>query len=202
MEKIVEGMFKVKAVEINVEKPFTWASGIQSPIYCDQRLLLSDVGTRNHLVESYQNQILKDELSDVDAFVGTATSGIPWASFLAQVFEKPLLYVRSSTKDHGKQKKIEGHYVEGMRVIVFEDLISTGGSVLKVCEALKEEGLKVEKVYANFSYGFQSAKQAFKKEKIPYQALIQIGDMLDFAYQQKQLSVKQIQKVENFLKER
>lgn len=201
MEKIIEAMFRLKAVEINTEALFTWASGIESPIYCDQRLLLSDVLARKEIVSAFHKAILLDALDDVDAFVGTATSGIPWASFLAMKMDKPLLYVRSSAKKHGQAKQIEGAYREGMRVVVFEDLISTGGSVLQVCESLREAGLRVEKVYANFSYGFDRAKKAFEQAEIDYQALVSIHDILAFAEKEASLRPNQILKVKKFLKE-
>ena len=152
-EKVAKALFDVKAVKINVGEPFTFASGIKSPIYCDNRYVLGFSDERDTIVESFVERIDKD----VDVIVGVATAGIPWAAFIADRMKKPLAYVRNKPKDHGAGNQIEGRVAQGQKMVVVEDLISTGGSVLEAVAAAKREGADVLGVVAIFSYQLPKA---------------------------------------------
>ena len=158
-EKVAKALFDVKAVKINVGEPFTFASGIKSPIYCDNRYVLGFSDERDTIVESFVERIDKD----VDVIVGVATAGIPWASFIADRMKKPLAYVRNKPKDHGAGKQIEGAEVKGKKVVVIEDLITTGKSSLIAVDVLQKEEVKELEVKSIFSYGFDSAKENYAK---------------------------------------
>src|SRR5690554_3955749 len=140
-KEIAEILLELQAVKLSPKNPFTWASGIQSPIYCDNRITLSHPEERNFIARSLMG--LVDDWEKIDVIAGVATAGIPYASILAHITEKPLVYVRSSNKKHGRQNIIEGAYIPGQRVIVVEDLISTGGSSLDAVEQLRSVGLEV-----------------------------------------------------------
>lgn len=157
--RVAELLLETKSVFLSPEKPFTWASGIKSPIYCDNRRLLAFPKKRDLIKEAFIEKLKNVEF---DAIMGTATAGIPMASILADALNKPLGYVRSSSKDHGRNNQIEGFNEAGKKVIVIEDLISTGGSVVEVVKALQEAGMEVISVYAIFTYELQKAAEKMK----------------------------------------
>jgi len=161
--EIINALLEIKAVELRVDKEnwFTWASGIKSPIYCDNRLTML-----------YPN---------VDYIVGTATAGIPHAAWISDIMDLPMLYVRGSAKDHGKTNQIEGKYEKGKKVVVIEDLISTGKSSVLAAQALQEEGLEVLGVIAIFSYNLNKAKEKFDEAKIPFSTLTNYDVLLELA---------------------
>ena len=156
--QIASDLLDIKAVYLKPEEPFTWASGIKSPIYCDNRKMIGSVEERNTIIEGFIE--LLNGL-DFDVVAGTATAGIPWAAFIADRINKPMAYIRSKPKDYGAGKQIEGPDVDGKKVVVIEDLISTGGSVIKAVEAVRREGGIVTDVAAIFSYEFAKAVGAF-----------------------------------------
>lgn len=158
-ERVAKALFDVKAVKINVKEPFTFASGIKSPIYCDNRSVLGFPEERDIIVESFAEAIDKD----TDVIVGVATAGIPWASFIADRMQKPLAYVRSKPKGHGAGKQIEGAEVRGKKVAVVEDLITTGKSSLIAVDVLQKEQASEIEVKSIFTYGFDSAKENYSK---------------------------------------
>ena len=158
-EKVAKALFDVKAVKINVGEPFRFASGIKSPIYCDNRYVLGFSDDRDTIVEAFVERINKN----VDVIVGVATAGIPWAAFIADRMKKPLAYVRNKPKDHGAGKQIEGAEVKGKKVVVIEDLITTGKSSLIAVDVLQKEEVKELEVKSIFSYGFDSAKANYAK---------------------------------------
>jgi len=151
---IAKDLLKIKAVFFRPEEPFTWASGIKSPVYCDNRLTLSDVDVRND-VENGLAKIIKENYPDVEVLMGTSTAGIAHAAITAHLLELPMGYVRSGAKDHGRKNQIEGKLIPGQKVVVVEDLISTGGSVIEVVEILREAGAEVLGIASIFTYGMK-----------------------------------------------
>ena len=184
-KEIAKSLLDVKAVFLRPNEPFTWASGIKSPIYCDNRLVLSFPEKRD-LVKNGLVDLIKKAYPEVEVIMGTATAGIPMAALTADVMGIPMGYVRSSNKTHGKENKIEGRVLPGQKVVVVEDLISTGGSCIGVVEALREAGAVVLGVAAIFSYRLQDAVNNFGSIDCPfvtlsnYDALIETALELDY----------------------
>ena len=152
--KIAKDLLKIKAVFFRPEEPFTWASGIKSPVYCDNRLTLSDPEVRTD-VENGLASLIKENYPEVEVLMGTSTAGIAPAAITAHLMGLPMGYVRSGHKDHGRQNQIEGRLEKGQKVVVVEDLISTGGSVLEVVDVLREAGAEVLGIVSIFTYGMQ-----------------------------------------------
>lgn len=163
-QEIAQLLLEKKAVIINPKKPFTYTSGMKSPIYCDNRILLSYPDVRDKIVDAMIKIIAQHEAT-FDVIAGVATAGIPWASIIADRLEKPLVYVRSAAKEHGKQNQIEGKIETNQKVLVIEDLISTGGSSLKAVQAVREAGGIVDCCIAVFTYEMKKANNAFGNEK-------------------------------------
>ena len=153
-EKIAKDLLKIQAVFLRPDEPFTWASGIKSPIYCDNRLTLSDHQVRLD-VENGLAAIVKENYPEVEALMGTSTAGIAHAAITAQIMGLPMGYVRSGAKDHGRKNQIEGKLEKGQKVVVVEDRISTGGSVIEVVNVLREAGAEVLGIVSIFTYGMQ-----------------------------------------------
>lgn len=162
-------LLRIKAVKLSPNEPFTWASGILSPIYCDNRLALSHPDVRRFLKESLAQK--SAEFGDFDAVAGVATAGIPHGALLADTLDLPFAYVRASAKDHGRKNQIEGEIKPGQRVLVVEDLISTGGSCLLAVDALREASADVVGVLAIFQYGFPKAAAAFAQKNTKFVTL-------------------------------
>ena len=155
MEKqIAKDLLKIGAVFFRPDEPFIWASGIKSPVYCDNRLTLSDLDVRNN-VENGLAALIKKHYPDCEVLMGTSTAGIAHAAITAHILGLPMGYVRSGTKDHGRENQIEGKLQKGQKVVVIEDLISTGGSVIKVVEILREAGAEVLGIASIFTYQMQ-----------------------------------------------
>jgi len=176
--QISEFLLQIKAIKLNVEKPFTWASGWKSPIYCDNRKTLSYPKIRTFIRQQFVD-IINEEFGLPDVIAGVATGGIAIGALVAQDLGLPFVYIRSAEKTHGLTNKIEGVVETGQSVVVVEDLISTGGSSLGAVEALREASCKVQGMVAIFTYGFNVAEDAFKEAKCPlvtlsnYNALIE-----------------------------
>ncbi len=153
-ELIAKDLLKIKAVFFRPEEPFTWASGIKSPVYCDNRLTLTSVEVRDD-VEKGLAQLIKENYPDVEVLMGTSTAGIAHAAITGHIMGLPMGYVRSGAKDHGRQNQIEGRLEKGQKVVVVEDLISTGGSVIEVVNVLRDAGAEVLGVVSIFTYGMQ-----------------------------------------------
>ena len=151
-ELIAKDLLKIKAVFFRPEEPFTWASGIKSPVYCDNRLTLSDHQVRSD-VENGLATLIKEHYPEAEVLMGTSTAGIAHAAITAHILGMPMGYVRSGAKDHGRQNQIEGKLEKGQKVVVVEDLISTGGSVLEVVNVLREAGAEVLGIVSIFTYG-------------------------------------------------
>lgn len=170
-------LLDAKAVTLNVDHPYTYSSGIRSPIYCDNRLLITKVQTRNKIVQAFCSQIQKIQPKQI---AGVATAGISWGAWIAQALELPYIYVRSKPKGHGKEKQIEGDFVVE-KTLLIEDLISTGKSSLEALNGLQKENVPAIGLIAIFTYGLSSAVQAFEKENLPIYTLTNLDVLLDVA---------------------
>lgn len=168
--KVAEFLLQIKAVKLSPSSPFTWASGWKSPIYCDTRISLSYPTIRTFIRQTYAESIL-EKFGKPDVIAGVATGGIPQGALIAQELGVPFIYVRSSAKGHGMGNQVEGYFEKGQKVVVIEDLISTGGSSMKAIDALKEVGLEVKGLIAIFTYGFNTAETTFKKANCPFLTL-------------------------------
>ena len=176
---IAAHLLRIGAVKINAKNPFTWSSGLKSPIYCDNRLLLSYPEVRTAVQAAFVEAALNWHHFDVVG--GVATAGIPHGVLVADALKKPFIYVRSKPKAHGRQNQIEGHLHEGAAVLLIEDLISTGGSSIRAAEAIIASGGNVSGVLAIFSYGFELAQRGFDNAGIPFRTLITLDDLLEAA---------------------
>lgn len=182
--EIARTLLREKAVFLRPHEPFTWTSGIKSPVYCDNRLLISTVAPRDMIVNAFCEEI---EKLNVDVISGTATAGIPWAAFVAQKLGLPMVYVRSSSKDHGRQNAIEGKASSGMRTVLMEDLISTGKSSIAAAKKLEEEGVKVARIFSIFTYGFSEADKVFQDAGFSCQSLTNFDILAKVAFEDKML---------------
>lgn len=178
--KAAEILLNVKAVFLRPEEPFTWASGIKSPIYCDNRLVLSYPEERTAIKEGMV-ALIKKEYPEVEVIMGTATAGIPMAALTADVMGLPMGYVRSDAKKHGKQNQIEGKISPGQKVVIVEDLISTGGSVKTVVNALKEAGAEILGVAAIFTYGLPDSFKNFEEMGVRFETLSNYDVLIEVA---------------------
>ena len=167
---IAKELLKINAVFLRPSEPFTWASGIKSPIYCDNRLILSYPETRKIIEQSLAKKV-QEVYPDCEYLMGTATAGIAHAAYVSEILHLPMGYVRGSSKDHGRNNVIEGKIIKGAKVVVIEDLISTGGSCIKVVNSLKEAGFEVLGVVAIFSYNLSKATTVFKENNTEYYAV-------------------------------
>lgn len=166
MKKLIAGdLLKIKAVFFRPDEPFIWASGIKSPVYCDNRLTLSDISVRND-VENGLAGLIKENYPEAEVLMGTSTAGIAHAAITAHILGLPMGYVRSGAKDHGRQNRIEGRLEKGQKVVVVEDLISTGGSVIEVVEALREKGAEVIGIVSIFTYGMKKGLDRLKEANV------------------------------------
>uniref|UniRef100_UPI004049A20D orotate phosphoribosyltransferase n=1 Tax=Fluviicola sp. TaxID=1917219 RepID=UPI004049A20D len=178
--KVAEFLLQIKAVKLQPNDPFTWASGWSSPIYCDNRKTLSFPSIRTYIRQGYAEAIL-DHFGKPDVIAGVATGGIAQGALVAQELGIPFIYVRSSAKGHGLGNQIEGHFEKGLRVVVIEDLISTGGSSLVAVEALREAGCEVKGLVAIFTYGFEIALKNFADAECPFVTLTDYEHLIDQA---------------------
>lgn len=168
--KIAADLLNIGAVALQPDEPFTWTSGIKSPIYCDNRLTMAYPEVRDRIAEGFA-EMIRTRYPDAEVIAGTATAGIPHAAWVAQKLNLPMAYIRDKAKGHGKQNQIEGLIKEGQKVVVIEDLISTGGSSLKAALAVREAGAEPLAVLAIFSYQLDRAIQAFAEENVPLATL-------------------------------
>lgn len=187
---ITNDLLHIQAVQINTENYFTWTSGLQSPIYCDNRLTISAPAVRKKITQAFVEMIEEQQLAP-DVIAGCATAGIPHAAWLADALELPLVYVRSSAKGHGKQNQIEGDIKPGQRVIVIEDLISTGLSAIQAAKALEEAGADVLKVLAIFTYNLTKATDAFKDATLTYETITHYDRLAALLEETNQITAEQ-----------
>lgn len=184
-EKVAQGLLDIQAVTLSPDQPFTWASGLHSPIYTDNRLTISYPEVRTNIYQGMV-ELIKDNYPDAEVIAGTATAGIPHAAWVAQEMGLPFIYVRSKPKDHGQGKQVEGVLKEGQKVVVIDDLLSTGGSVLKAAQAVNREGGQVLGVVAVFSYQLPALDQNFAEAGLSYQTVTNYTTLITQA-EQKQL---------------
>lgn len=182
-EKMAAALLKIKAVFLRPEEPFTWASGIKSPIYCDNRLILSSPEARD-IVERAIAETVKNDYPEAEALMGTSTAGIAHAAIAAWILDKPMGYVRGSAKDHGRNNRIEGRLEPGTKVVVIEDLISTAGSCIEVVEALREAGAEVLGVVSIFTYGMKKGLDRLEAAGVRNVSLSNLDVLLDVAVEQ------------------
>jgi orotate phosphoribosyltransferase len=195
--KISEILLQVKAVKLQPNNPFTWASGWKSPIYCDNRVTLSYPVARTHIRQAFAEFIVQ-KFGKPEVIAGVATGGIPQGVLVAQELGLPFIYVRSVPKEHGMGNLVEGAFEKGQRVVVIEDLISTGGSSLKVVESLKEVGLDVRGLAAIFTYGFKTAQDSFKKAECPFITLTDYTILIEQALKSNYISENDLAHLKNW----
>jgi len=197
---IAEKLLQINAIKLSIDKPFTWASGWKSPIYCDNRKSLSFPFTRDFIKSEMCNVIFQN-FENADMIAGVATAGIPWGAMAADQLKLPYIYVRPKPKEHGLGNQIEGFYEPGKRVVVVEDLISTGKSSLQVVNVLKSAGLEVEGMVSIFNYGFDEAKNAFEKAGTTLKSLTDYESLIEIAIVQKLISENDQKELMNWRKD-
>lgn len=178
--RVAKRLLEIKAVFLRPQEPFTWASGIKSPIYCDNRLILTAPEARNEVEQAIADTV-KREYPEAEVLMGTATAGIAHAAVAAHLLGLPMGYVRSGAKDHGRQNRIEGKLTEGEKVVVIEDLISTGGSLIETVEALREAGAEVLGAVSIFTYGMEKGKQRLAEAKVRTVSLTDFDEIVAVA---------------------
>ena len=187
---VAEKLLQINAIKLSPQQPFTWASGWKSPIYCDNRKILSFPYIRD-FIKSEMCSVIFERFAEAEMLAGVATAGIPWGAMAADQLKLPYIYVRPKPKEHGLGNQIEGFYEAGRKVLVIEDLISTGKSSLQVCEVLRTAGLEVSGMVSIFSYGFEVADNAFKAAAVPYHSLTNYENLIDLAVEKGIVSAEQ-----------
>jgi orotate phosphoribosyltransferase len=187
---VAEKLLQINAIKLKPEEPFTWASGWKSPIYCDNRKALSFPVVRDFL-KSELCSVVFEKFPDAEVLAGVATAGIPWGAMIADQLKLPYIYVRPKPKEHGLANQIEGDYEKGQKVVVIEDLISTGKSSLQVVEVLKKEGFEVEGMVSIFNYNFAIADEAFKNAGVSYHSITNYNALIGLAIEKGIVSAAQ-----------
>lgn len=187
---VAEKLLQIQAIKLNMEKPFTWASGWKSPIYCDNRKVLSFPYIRE-FIKSEMSNLVFQEFADAEGLAGVATAGIAWGAMAADQLKLPFIYVRAKPKEHGMGNQIEGYYEPGKKIVVIEDLISTGKSSLQVAEVLKQSGLEILGMVSIFNYGFGQAKTAFESAGIRLRSLTDYPTLISLALEKGLVSADQ-----------
>ncbi len=187
---VAEKLLQINAIRLNIKEPFTWASGWKSPIYCDNRKVLSYPFIRE-FIKSEMCNVIFEQYPDAEMLAGVATAGIAWGAMAADQLKLPYIYVRSKPKDHGLGNMIEGFYEKGKKTVVIEDLISTGKSSLQVVDALRDAGLEVIGMVSIFTYGFNEGRQAFEKAGVPYKSLTNYENLIGLAIDKGMISPEQ-----------
>ncbi|MBF7017335.1 orotate phosphoribosyltransferase [Staphylococcus durrellii] len=190
-KRIAQSLLDIGAVSLSPNDLFTWSSGIKSPIYCDNRVTLGYPKVRTEIRDGLCD-LINTKFSNVEIVSGTATAGIPHAAYVSEVLNLPMNYVRSKSKSHGKQNQIEGALSEGKKIVVIEDLISTGGSSITAVNALKEAGAEVLGVVAIFTYGLNKAKELFNEAGIPFYTLSDYNELIELAKDNGEISEQDI----------
>ena len=196
-EEIAEALLSIQAVFLRPKDPFTWASGIHSPIYCDNRLTLSFPEVRRK-IEKGLAELVREHFPEASALFGTSTAGIAHAALTAEILDLPMGYVRGSAKDHGRQNPIEGPLSEGQPVVVVEDLISTGGSVIDCVEVLRKNGAQVLGVVSIFTYGMEKGKKRLKEADVENYSLCDLDSLLPVAAGKGYIEEKEVAKLLRF----
>ncbi|MCM3081233.1 orotate phosphoribosyltransferase [Brevibacillus invocatus] len=189
-KKIASSLLEIGAVHLRPDQPFTWTSGIKSPIYCDNRITMSYPSVRRQIAQAFA-ELIRETYPQAQVVAGTATAGIPHAAWVAELLDLPMIYVRDKAKGHGRQNQIEGALAAGQKVVVIEDLISTGGSSLKAAQAVQAEGGEVLGVVAIFSYQFPDAEALFADAGVPCTTISNYTALLEAAKEQGVISAEQ-----------
>lgn len=196
--KIATELLRIKAVFLRPNDPFTWASGIKSPIYCDNRLILSDPKARKEVEEAIAKTV-KEKFPEVEILMGTSTAGIAHAAIAGWLLDLPMGYVRGGNKDHGRENRIEGKLEKGNKVVVIEDLISTGGSCIEVVEALREAGADVLGIVSIFTYGMEKGKQRLKEANVTNYSLTNFETLCKAALEEGYITENEELKLKTFM---
>jgi len=196
---IAENLLSIGAVSLQPENPFTWASGIKSPIYCDNRLTLGYPEIRKNIANGLA-KLIQEKYGNVDVIAGTATAGIAHAAWVSDVMNLPMCYVRSSAKGHGKGNQIEGLVKAGQKVVVVEDLISTGGSVITCVDALREAGCEVVGVVSIFTYNLPAAEEKFTDNEVTYHSLTDYDSLVQVAKEEGTITETDVNKLTEWRK--
>ena len=196
---VAEKLLQIQAVKLSPDNPYTWASGWKSPIYCDNRRVLSFPYVRDFIKSELCNLIFED-FPDAALLAGVATAGIAWGAFAADQLKLPFIYVRPKPKEHGLGNQIEGYFQPGQQTIVVEDLVSTGKSSLQVVQVLRDAGVEVAGMVSIFSYGFDVADKAFKEAGVVLKSLTTYQEMIDLGKERGQISAEQEELLLNWRK--
>lgn len=197
---IAEKLLQINAIKLNVQTPFTWASGWKSPIYCDNRKVLSFPYIRD-FIKSEMCNVIFEKFPDAQLLAGVATAGISWGAMAADQLKLPFIYVRPKPKEHGLGNQIEGFYEKGQKVVVIEDLVSTGKSSLQAVDALKQMGMEIEGMVSIFTYGFDVAEEAFKQAGVRYIPLTGYEQLIDLAMEKGLIPAEQQEILLNWRKD-
>ncbi|MBQ3051667.1 MAG: orotate phosphoribosyltransferase [Clostridia bacterium] len=196
-KQIAKDLLSIRAVFLRPDDPFTWASGIKSPIYCDNRLVLSDHRVRTDVETGLMN-VIKENYPEAEVLMGTSTAGIAHAAIVAQMMELPMGYVRGGNKDHGRQNRIEGRLDAGQKVVVVEDLISTGGSVIDVVDALRDAGAEVLGIVSIFTYGMQKSVDRLTAANVKNVSLTNLDTLIEAAVEENYIQPGDADRIRRF----
>lgn len=197
-KEIAKALLSIKAVFLSPDKPFTWASGIKSPIYCDNRLILTAPEVRNLVEESIAKKV-REIYPEAEVLMGTSTAGIAHAAIAAHILGMPMGYVRGSAKDHGRNNRIEGRLEPGQKVVVIEDLISTGGSCIDVVEALREAGADVLGVISIFTYGMKKGLERLAAANVENHSLSNFDTLVEVAAEENYIAPDDVARLRKFM---
>ena len=196
---LAKEFLEIKSIVFNVENPFTWVSGIKSPVYCDNRRINSFVAVRNMVVDAFVD-LIKAEFNQVEMIGGVATGGIPMGILVADRMNLPFIYVRQEPKKHGMMRQVEGHFIPKSRVVLIEDHISTGGSSLKAVEGLRQAELELLGLISIMTYGFDKASDRFNKANVNYLSLSDLATALEVANEQRVIADVDLESISTFIK--
>jgi orotate phosphoribosyltransferase len=196
-KEIAESLLEIEAVSLQPDNPFTWSSGLKSPIYCDNRLTLSYPAVRRKVAKGLKD-LIEQRFPEAEMVAGTATAGIPHAAWVSELLDLPMCYVRSKAKGHGKGNQIEGKVTEGQKVVVVEDLISTGGSVIEAVQALRDAGCKVLGVVSIFTYELAKGEQQLKSSNIEAYSLTDFSTLSKIAEQKGLITPENLSSLEEW----
>ena len=197
-EDVAKDLLNIESIVFNVKDPFTWVSGIKSPVYCDNRRINSFVSTRNRVVDAFV-QFIAEEFDSVEIIAGVATGGIPLGILIADRLNLPFVYVRQEAKKHGMMKQIEGHFTPNARVVLIEDHISTGGSSLKAVDGIRKANLELLGLVSIMTYGFQKSVDRFDQASVKYLSLSDLSTALKVARIEEMISMDHLESIESFV---